>query len=466
MHVRTILAAGITAAAVFATAFGGGGTGAAADAGLPLGAGAAVAPADAAAFVAIDSDLGSSQRRALDGLLAKIPGYDSLLTTLEQGFEQKTGLSWSGDVRPALGPELDVAVLPAAVDGRAQVALLTQPADPAKLDALLQKLAAAGGPAPVSARVGGWTVVSDSPSALAAVSGATSHLAGDALYQEAKARLAPEELLTAYANGAEARQLVSALGGSAGAGHVVWAAADAVASDAGLKVDGFVRSDVSGPAPYASSLVGQIPSGALLVADFQAGQLLGASPPDATSPLLTALGKVAGSLGGETAVYVSPGAPLPAVTLVTHPSDPQATLDALNEALGALGSAVGGAKAGGLDLGAVLSAIQLSHAQVGSALVVSTSQQAIDEFRGTGAKLTDDATFQEAQAASRMPARTTGFGYVNLKDSLPALQGLLTLAGAGSTAGSVDLSALRTLTAYGSGTSGGVAGFTAFLEVR
>ena len=151
---------------------------------------------------------------------------------------------------------------------------------------------------------------------------------------------------------------------------------------------------------------------------------------------------------------------------MTHPSDPQATLDALHEALGALGSAVGGVKTGGFDLGALLGALELSHAQVGSELVVSTSQQAIDAFRGSGSKLTDDATFQEAQTASGMPARTTGFVYVNLNDSLPALQGLLTLAGAGSTTGSVDLSALRTLTAYGSDTNGGVTGFTAFLEVR
>lgn len=466
MHVRTILAAGITAAAVFATAVGGGETGTAAGAGIALGAGAEAVPADTVAFVAIDSDLGSTQRQALDGLLAKIPQHDTLLATLRQSFEQKTGLSWAGDVRPALGPELDLAVLPAVSGGTPQVVLLTQPAGPAKLDALLQKLAAAGGPAPVSAPVGGWTAVSDSRSALDAVSVASAHLAADSLYQEARARLAPQALLTAYANGAEARQLVSALGGRAGAGHVVWAAADAVASDAGLTVDGFVRSDVSGPQPYASALVGQIPSGALLVADFQAGQLSAAAASGSTNPVLEALGRVSATLGGETAVYVSPGAPLPAVTLVTHPSDPQATLGALGDALGAIGSATGGAGTGGLDIGALLGGLRLSHAQVGSALVVSTSQQAIDAFEGSGTKLVDDATFREAQTASGMPDETTGFVYVNLKDSLPAVQGLLALAGGGSAAGTVDLGALRTLTLYGAGASAGVSEFTAFLEVR
>jgi Protein of unknown function (DUF3352) len=467
MHARTILAAGITAAAVFATAAGSGGTGAAAGAGLALGGGATVAPGDTVAFVAIDSNLGSAQWQALDGLLAKLSPNDDLVAKLQQSFEQKTGLSWTGDVRPALGPEVDVAVLPGASDGKPQVVLLTRPADQEKLDALLPRLARSGGPAPVSAQVSGWTAVSESRAALDAVSAATARLAGDALYREASAKLPSEALATAYANGAAARQLVSALGGSpAGAGgHVVWAAADAVASGGGLRVDGFVRRDVTGREPYAPALVDRIPSGALLVADFQAEQDA-SSGPVPSSPLGSALLQFRGTLGGETALYVTPGSPLPAVTLVTNPSDPAAVLPALENVLAAAGSAAAGATAGGLDLGSLLGAIQLSSEQVGSELVVSTSRQAIDAFTGSGAKLVDDAAFNEAQTASGMPARTTGFVYANLGAALPAIQGLLTLAGGSSATGGLDLSTLRTFTAYGSGESGGVSEFTVFLEVQ
>jgi hypothetical protein len=173
---------------------------------------------------------------------------------------------------------------------------------------------------------------------------------------------------------------------------------------------------------------------------------------------------VAGSLGGETALYVSPAAPIPAVTLVTQPSDPQAVLDGLHDVLVGAGSLAGGAKVGGLDLGAILGALTLSHRMVGSDLVVSTSQQQVDAFAGNGPKLADDSVFQEAQSASGMPGKTAGFVYVNLKDTLPALQGLASLAGVTTPGG--DLSALRTLTAYGSGTSGGISRFTAFLEIR
>jgi Protein of unknown function (DUF3352) len=468
MHARTILAAGMTAAAVFATAAGGGSTGAAAGAGIALGAGATVAPSDTVAFVAIDSNLGSAQWQALDGLLATLSPNGGLVAKLQQSFEQKTGLSWAGDVQPALGPEVDVAVLPTPSDGKPQVVLLTQPADRSKLDALLPKLAPAGGQVPVSEQIGGWTAVSENRSALDAVSTASTRLAGESLYREASAKLPSEALLAAYANGGAAQQLVSALGGSTGSagGHVVWAAADAVASGGGLKIDGFVRSDVSGPEPYASSLVDQIPSGALAVADFQASRPSdSASAP--SSPLGSALAKLRGTLGGETAVYVSPGAPLPAVTLVTHPADPQAVLAGVSDALAALGSSLGSAKAGGLDLGALLGGLQLSHAQVGSALVVSTSQQAIDAFTGSGAKLADDASFQGARTVSGMPDETTGFVYANLGAALPAIQGLLSLAGGSSaTGGGLDLGALQTVTAYGSGESGGVAEFTVFLAAQ
>jgi hypothetical protein len=469
MRLRTILAAGIAAVvAVAAAGCGGGGTAQFAPASsATLGAGAVVAPADTAAFAALDTSAASAQRQALDGLLAKIPQSDTLLTKLRQSLEQKTGLSWSADVKPALGPELDVVVLPAASGGKPQAVLLTQPADPSKLAALLQKLTAAGGSAPLTAQAGGWTAISDSTSALDAVSGATKHLADDSLYQAARGKLAPDSLLEAYANGAEARQLVASLGGSAGvrAGHLVWAAADAVAAEGGLKVDGLVRSDAAGPQPYAASLVDEIPASALLVADFQARQ--DTTPATApASPFRAALARLRDALGGETAVYVTPAAPIPAVTLVTHPSDPQAVLGALHDALGAAGSVVGGAKAGGLDLGSLLGALELSHAQVGSALVVSTSQQAVDAFRSSGGKLADDSAFKRAQSASGMPDRTTGFVYANLQDALPVVKGLASLAGATLPAGGHRLSALRTLTAYGSGGSGGVSSFTLFLEVR
>ena len=471
MRRRRMFAAGVAvvaAAAVFtAVGFGSGGSAVTAlGAGAALGGGAEVAPASTVAFVALDTNMSSAQRQALDGLLAKFPGYDTLVGNLQQGLEQKTGLSWTNDVKPALGPEVDVVLLPTASGGKPDAVLLTQPSDPAKLAALLQKLSTSGGPAPVSAQVGGWTVVGDSQGAVDAVTGATSHLAADPAYQDATGRLEHDALVDAYANGPQARQLLSALGHSdPGGGKLVWAAGDAIATSGGLELEGFLHRDGAAAPTYTSSLLDRIPAGALAVVDFKANPSADPGSEVPASPIGVALGKIASTLGGETAVYLSPGSPLPSLTLATHPSDPQAVLDALNDALSAAGNAAGGSGRGGFSLGSILSGLQLSHTQVGNALVVSTSQQAIDAFTGSGPKLSADATFQDAQQASGMPDQTTGFAYVDLKDALPLVQGLAALSGAMGSA-VPDLSALHTLTAFGSGSSDGVERFTVFLEVQ
>ena len=472
MRRRRMLAAGVavvaTAAVLTAVSFGSGGSAATAlGTGAALGGGAQIAPASTVAFVALDTNMSSAQRQALDGLLAKFPGRDTLVANLQQGLEQKTGLSWTNDVQPVLGPEVDVAVLPTASGGKPDAVLLTHPSDPAKLAALLQKLSSPGRPSLVSAQVGGWTVVGDSQAALDTVTGATSHLAGDPAYQNATGRLEQDALVDAYANGPQARQLLSALGhADTGSGKLVWAAGDAVAASGGLELDGYLHRDGAAPPTYTSSLLDRIPAGTLAVADFQANPSADPGSVLPTSPIGVALGKIAGTLGGETAVYLSPGSPLPSLTLVTHPSDPQAVLNALNDALSAAGKAAGGSGRGGFSLGSILGGLQLSHTQVGSALVVSTSQQAIDAFTGSGPKLSADATFQDAQRASGMPAQTTGFAYVDLEDTLPLVQGLAALAGQTGSTTVPDLSALHTLTAFGSGSNDGVERFTVFVDVR
>ena len=239
-------------------------------------------------------------------------------------------------MKPALGPELDLVVLPAASNGKPELVGLVQPADGAKLDALLQKLGASDGKTFVTAQVGGWTAVAGSQAALDAVSGATAHLSDDNTYQDATAKLSGDALASVYANGTEAHQLLGSLGKSlptapAGA-QVQWVSADVVAASGGVKVDGFVRTQGgSAPAqPYASTLVSKIPSGALARRRLRRRRRAGAAK---TGPRTSHVG----ALGGETAFYVSPGEPIPSITLVTHPADPQAAADALDKAFAGLG---------------------------------------------------------------------------------------------------------------------------------
>jgi hypothetical protein len=472
MRARMTLVAALASAAVVLAGCGGGTNAGAGSS--SLGAGAQVAPADTAAFVALDTDLNGGQWQAVDALLQKFPARDAIVAKLRGALESASHLSWTSDVQPALGSELDVAVVNAG--GKAQAVVLLQPADQAKLDALVAK-ASSSGTKLLSEPVSGWTAIAESQAALDAVKNASSHLADSSVYQDATAKLAGDSLLHAYANGAEAKQLMGSLGTAvpvpSGSGQLVWAAADAVAKSGGLEVQGYLQTQgaATQPQPYAATLVHDIPAGALVVADFQAkgDGAAAAAPSGAASPfsaLLAPLKQLAGALGGETAVYVSPGAPIPAVTLATHATDPQAVVDALDQALSGLGGATSGSGSGGLNLGSILGALKLQHEVVGDTLVVSTSAQAIADFKSGGAKLADDGTFQEATSAAAMPDRTNGFVYANLTDALPLVEGLAALGGGNLPSGLADnLKPLRTLTAYAD-SSNGVTSFTVFLEVQ
>jgi hypothetical protein len=461
---RARLIFGVAAAVCAAGLLAGCGGSSGAGSGSPtIGTGASVAPADAVAFVAVDTNASSSQWQAVDGLLQKFPGYDALLTKLQQSFTQKTKLSWADDVKPALGPELDLVVLPAAANGKPELVGLVQPGDRAKLDALLQKLGASHGTAFVTAQVGAWTAVAGTQSALDAVSTATTHLSEDNTYQDATAKLSGDALASVYANGTEARQLLGSLGKTlpipAASAQLQWVSADVVAESGGVKINGFVRTQGGSASaqPYVSTLLSRIPSGALLVADFDAAAL--------QARAATGTSKLVASLGGETAFYVSPGEPIPSITLVTHPADSQAAADAIDKAFAGLGSGTssGSSPLGGL--GSILGSLHLYHAIDGGTLIASTSQQAIADFQGGGQKLADDGAFKDATSAASMPAETNGFVYVDLAKALPLVEGLAGMMGAKLPAGTqADLAPLHSVTAYAT-TSGDETSFTAFLAI-
>jgi len=481
MRARTIVATGLVIATASLVAAGcGGGSGAASS---DLGGAASIAPTDAVGFVAVDTALSSTQWQAVDALLTKFPSQGDLMTKLQQSFEQHAKLSWTTDVQPALGSELDLVALPGAgTPAKPLLVGLTQPGDQAKFDALLKKL----GTNVVSAQIGGWTAFSDNQAALDAVRNAGAKLADNNTYRAATAKLSADALVRAYANGTEAQQLLGAFATQSqpsGAAHVpfAWASADVVASSGGLRVSGYSRdgslagfSTTSKPAPaqpYASTLVDEIPSGAIFVADFPIapGQFENAVSAGAKGPFQKLFGanaatlaaRLDATLGGETALYVRPGLPIPEVTLVTQPSDTTAATAALGEVVTTLKQMLG-ARAGGLSL----ANIPIVHAVAGGRLVVSTSQQGLADFSSTGPKLSSDPSFKAAQQASGMPAETTGFLYVDLASGLPLLQTVGPFLGLSLPPTlRTDAGAMRTLTAYGT-RNGDEAAFTLFVQVH
>ncbi len=185
----------------------------------------------------------------------------------------------------------------------------------------------------------------------------------------------------------------------------------------------------------------------MAVADFDATGTVAKSP-------------LASALGGETAVYVSPGEPIPAVTLVTQPADPTAAFAAIEKAFSGLSTNPMLGK-----FAPILGSIHLVHAVVDGKLVVSTSPQAIADFQGGGKKLADDPAFKDATSAAGMPDNTNGFVYANLDAALPLVEGLASLSGKALPAGlQGNLAQLHSVTGYVT-RSGDETSFTLFVQI-
>jgi uncharacterized protein DUF3352 len=459
-------------------------------------AGAGIAPARALLYATVDTDLSSDQWKQVDTLLDKFPGKQKLLTQLRTSFQKDTKTSWENDVKPALGDELDVAVLD--FDTR-QVVGFTQPGDDAKFDALVKK-ANAQETNPSDRLVvddyKGWKIFSDKQATLDAFKQQADAGAIDdvAAFKDATGSLSGDSLASVYVNGAKAtaalqQALRSASSAATGNGKLVWAVADLVAENDGARLEAkFKTQDVKTQLkPYTSTLVDEVPAGALLFASFnfesfggqadvgkQLEQGLGSAGAVAgLQQLLPIIEQLGGLFGHENALYVRPGALIPEVTLITRPDSPaQGTeiVDRLVSQLAALAGSplvpkpvtIGSTRAKVVDLGQVA----IYYGAQGSDFIVTNQQQAFEDLKASGGKLSGDPTFKEAKQASGLPDETNGFLYVNLKDSIPAIEGLARLGGT-SIPPDVDenLRPLRTfvLWAGGTGNSGAI---TAFLGLK
>jgi hypothetical protein len=428
---------------------------------------ASLVPGNAVAFVAASSDLTSDQWHGIGKVLLS-------------GLERQTKLVWASDIQPALGDEVDIAVMPGN-----EVVALTQPHDDAKLAALAKKYDCK------TRKVGDWTAIAQSDAALNELGPSALSLAENKLFRAAMDRIPSDALVRAYVSGAKADELIESLPGQMetsiapmglnyrfGQPRVKrptaatiawvefrWAAAAVTDEKGGLKLEAVARTgELTSPgppryivqpvAPYVPALTDEIPGDVLAVLDFPvptgAFELL----PKLPASLVKLFGKDAFGLAnqldtllhGETALYVRAALPTPEVTLVTQPSDTAAASSTLDDLLRALPES------------SMLKRLTLHRAIIGGQFVVSTTDRGISDFRGGGPKLSADPSFLEARKLSGMPDDTTGFAYVNAKAALP----LLALAGVKLPA---DLPDLRTLIAYGA-QGANEPTYTAFLQVE
>jgi hypothetical protein len=409
-------------------------------------AGAEVAPANAVAFVSVNTDVNGAQWNQARALLAKFPGSGKLLDQALASIE-KEGVSWETDVKPALGAVLDVVVVQTPA-GTEEVGLL-QSADKAKLDALLAK----SRKQPVTEEIDGWTAVADSQAVLDAFDKARANgvLADSDAFGDATAGLPAEKLVAAYVNGAEAVDAlrsakvgdktggVDPLAGLTGNAGLDWASGSIVAESDGLRLGGDLKGSAgAGSDEFESRFVTEVPSGALLFADFSGGdkaldqvlKSLGESNPQFDQQLaqvelalgLSVRDDLLPLFAGETAIGVWPGGPIPTISLILTANDPQQAMSTVDQLVSRIGLFAGGQvpqpTATTIDGVAAkeLSFGQFSiyYAAFDGKLVITTSKAGIGGLTGSGTKLVADPSFTAARDAAEMPAKTNGYVYADV----------------------------------------------------
>ena len=458
---------------------------------------ASIVSSNAVAFARIDSDLGSDQWKKLGALADKFPGRDEALSKIHDELTEY-GVNFAVDVLPALGPEVDVAVVAGSNADQHSVALFTKPDDPDKFKQLIAKLNANENTTEevVYREVDGWYAVSHSQTALDRVlKGSGSSLAGEGSFGEAFAQLPDDALVTAYVNGKEIGEAIRAA--SQGKGTQVnpstlgldkldFVSAALRAEDDGVRLEGAAKGEgvkTLGGGDFTSTLLGGVPSDALAFLTLRGGDTTDQLKQLESNPefrrgldqlqatLGVSLDELLGLLHNEVGLYVRPGAGIPELTLALETKDEAATLRTLDKLAARLAILSGGKVSTEQQAGHTVKTVDLGrfavhYGAVDGKVVITSGVAGIAEYGGSGEKLPDSADFKEAKSAAGMPDANGGFVYVDLKNAIPLIEGLVGLAGQSPPADVTEnLRPLRAILAWSAG-SGDLRTFDAFLEIK
>jgi hypothetical protein len=476
---RTFIAALLTTLSLLAAGCGGGA------ATSSSGSGASLVRSNALAFVSLDSDLGSSQWKQVNDLSKKFPGRDLALAQLQQSLS-KNGVDYSKDVKPALGPEVDIAFVPGTTLSDFAVVGLTKPKDAGKFKDLVKKLNAndtSGQPA-VYREVKGWYALSDSQAHITqALKGGSKALSSASTYTDALGNLPSSALAKAYVNGAGLAKLIhqyaqgrgsGLAGATSGLDKLDSVSASLSAENDGIKMHGAVSGSgagaVAGSGDYHSKLLGQVPADALAFLTLRTGKGLGSALRSAEAPLEYALGISVPDLvqlfANESALYVRPGAVIPEITLLLQPKSTSSALATVDKLARRVARATGATVKGGAEKTIDFGQFAVHYGAKGDEVVITNAATGVAQVGSSGDKLTDSADFKEAKSAAGLPDSNGGFLYLDLKNALPLIEGFAGLAG-GNLPSTVteNLRPLRSLLAWNAG-SGNTRTFDLFLEIK
>jgi hypothetical protein len=414
---------------------------------LPDGAG--FAPATSVVYVSVVSDPASSQWEKADQLLGKFPGRVKLLASAIKDLRQ-SGLSWEEDVKPALGPTVDVALL-SYEDPHQNAVFFTKPADPAKFNELLETE-----PDPqVHREIDGWTVFADNEQSLdnfAAAQAKGDSLADDENFDDAMSGLPEDAGLRAYVAGEplyayleKESANVQPFRSLSPLGELKALSFAATAEDDGVSAQAVFEQDKSTDiGSYSAELDDAVPTGALLYASFgnlqdfldktlEQVQEKNPSLQQQYKQFEKALNldlhdDVFALFSKEGAIAVYRGADAPSLLFALRVPDEEDKAQGLIDRLAALVRLGDGSvlpfNAGGVegtafvlsDEGVTIYAI----VDDGKAFV-SNDKRTIEAALGDSEKLSDDSAYQDAQGAASVPDKTNAFVYANLAEGLPFL---------------------------------------------
>jgi hypothetical protein len=453
--------------------------------------GASLVTADALVFVSVDSDLGSDQWQQADALSKKFPGRAMLLDQVNQELT-KNGLDYDNDVKPALGSEVDIAIVTGKPLDKTAAVFLTKPDDPAKFKSLVAKLNAqddSGEPA-VYRSVGDWYAVGDSQDAITlALKGDGEALADDATFKDALSEVDGDALAKAYLSGQQLKALIEQAKqeeavpfniSSTGLDKLDFAAAALSSEDDGVRLHGAAKGEGAKPlgGDFASELIKGVPADAFTFLTFKSTGLEQQLDQLESMPQLkpslrqieegfgVSVRRIAALFGGETGFYIRPGAVIPEFTLVLTPDDDNAGLNTLDLLAKHIAPLAGAQFSDGSERTLDFGQFAVRYGASGGHIVLTNSAKGVSAFGEPGEELPDSADFKEAKSAAGLPDSNSGFVYVDLKDGIAFLESLAALGGEKLPSDvEANLRPLRSFLAWGS-TSGDTSTFDAFLEIK
>jgi len=351
-------------------------------------------------------------------------------------------------VRPALGDELDVAVL-GVEDGKPDAIALAQPKDDSKLKALAAKLSR-GGERYTVQRLGDWSVVADSAEAFDAVRSARAgrSLADVARFKEASAELSGEALANVYVDAAAAGRLSDAASFVRLVGSPRWISARVALEDRAARLSVWAGGLDPAPEAYRPTLLRDVPSGAILAVSFKdVDELLARlegvpSPKDSLGELKEYLGVDPTTLGaalhGEGVFYVRAGGLVPIFALELRSSRPQEAKRALERIADGLRDKTRGVLPLRVDLR-------------GDVVVLTDASSGVDT---SGSSLVDDKPYKDALEAAGVPDEVTVLAYADLQQLVPLARLVLQLVGGSAETLPQGLENLGTAVLFGDTTAG------------